>query len=278
MKKVIRITLILILTIFSFYYTDKIIYLSKMKDPLMIKINKYQEKNKNNYINGTLTKDTMLVGSSGKKIDIDKSYEKMKKINGFSEKLLEYQSISPVINKKDNLDKLIKGKKTSDRNISLIFKTNDMDKINQIIYILNKNKIVATFFIDGKTVENNLLEITNYFKNNLYLGFYGYGNRDDTLSIKYTKGLITNNNLLLSNYCLYKDKIFLDSCISNKINTIIGTKIDKNLYNYMKYKKENGLIYEIEVNSYNIKELNSTIIYLKQKGYNLLSLDDLLKE
>ena len=46
----------------------------------------------------------------------------------------------------------------------------------------------------------------------------------------------------------------------------------------LKESNKDGLIYQIDLTSSNIKELNSAIIYLKQKGYEIISLDDLLKE
>lgn len=276
MKRFIRITFVLTLTFFSFYYTDKIIYLSKLKDPIMIKINNYKSSNNINYVNGIVTKNTMLVGSSGKKINSNKSYEKMKSVNSFNEKLLEYENIKPVIRKDNNLDKLIRGKITSDKNISFVFELNDLSKLEQIMYILDKNNINATFFIDGYIIEKNINVIKEY--NNLSLGYFSYNNNFDSISFKYMKGMFKSNDLTISNYCLYKNDLFLNTCKNSKINTISPITISSNLYNYIKYKKENGLIYKININDYTIKELNSTIIYLKGKGYNLITLEDLLKE
>ena len=244
----------------------------------MIKINEYNSKKGNDYTNAILTEHTMLVGTHGKRIDVNKSYEKMKKVNGFNERLLEYEDIKPVINKSNNLDKLIIGKKTSNKVITFVFKIDNLDQLEQVVYILNKNDSSATFFIDGKVIENNILELTNYFKNNIDFGYYTYNNKYDSLSLKYVKGLLENNNFKKSNYCLYKNSTFLKTCINNRVNTIGPVKINSKLYNYIKYKKENGLIYQIDPNDYNIKELNSTIIYLNQKGYTLLSLKELLKE
>ena len=54
--------------------------------------------------------------------------------------------------------------------------------------------------------------------------------------------------------------------------------IKNNVFNYFVNNKINGYIYIVKVNDENIKELNSSIMYLKQKGYKILSLDDILKE
>ena len=154
MKKIIKIIFICFLTCFSFYYTDKIIEFTKNKDPIMIKIKEYQSLEEVPVINASLTKDTMLVGESGLIIDIDKSYEKMKKLEEFNSNLLEYTKIKPSISKKDNLDKLIEGKNTNSKTLSLVFKVDDLNILKEINYILETNEVSGTFFLDGKLIEN----------------------------------------------------------------------------------------------------------------------------
>ena len=278
MKKTIKISLICLLTCFSFYYTDKIIDTAKSKDPIMIKIKEYQEESEKPVTNATLTKTTMLTGESGLAIDATKSYEKMKKIDQFNTNLLEYVKIKPEITKENNLDKLIEGKNTKDKITGFIFKIEDIAVLKQIIYILNKNEVSATFFMDGKLIEDNLLTLNEIFKNSNALGIYSYNNKENEASFRYVKGLIERNIKTPAPYCLYINEEFSNTCIKNKTNTIKPTLIEKNLYNFMKEKKQNGYLYEIKPNKLNIKELNSTIIYLKQKGYKIVNINTLLKE
>ena len=266
MKKIFKIVLISLFSLFSFYYTDKIIDFSKKNDPLMIKIEKAKNVYETSPVNGIVTSNTMMVGVSGKKIDIDKSYEKMKKINQYNEELLEYINIKPSITMKDNYDKLIIGSNTLNREISFIFRFDNVSDIAQISYILDLNNTKATFFIEEDVFKNNIFHIKNLINNNISLGIYGN-------NIRYVKSFNK-----YSNYCLYKDKEFFDDCISFRINTIKPILINSNLYNYIKYNKKNGFIYEIKITKENIKELNSTLIYLKQKGYKIISLEELLKE
>ena len=277
MKKVIQMIIISLFTIFSFYYTDKIIEFSKKQDPIMTKIISIKETKEIEPVNAVISKNTILVGESGLKIDIDNSYEQMKKINEFNENLLEYISIKPSITKKDNYDKLIIGSNTKEKNISFVFQMDSLDKLDQISYILESNNIYATFFIDGKVLEDNLIKTKSVFKDKLKLGLFGYNNNYNSSSLRYSQGLI-NNNASYSHYCLYENEEFLKSCVSNRISTIKPILIEKNIYNYLKENNKEGLIYQIDLTSSNIKELNSTIIYLKQKGYKIISLEDLLKE
>ena len=277
MKKVFKVITIILFTLFSFFYTEKIIDFSKNKDPIMIKI----KEAKNNYetkpINAILTEKTIEVGKSGKQIDIETSYEKMKRIKEYNEQLLEYINIKPSITKDNNYEKLITGSNTNKKEITIIFQTDNMNYINQIEYILNKNNVKATFFIDGKTIENNISDMKSLFRNNLSIGLYSYNNIFNNTSVKYVKNL-SINSMNYSNYCLYKNDEFLNACKYFKISTIKPKLITTELYNYLKNNKEKGKIYQIETTKENIKELNSTLIYLKQKGYKIISLNDLLKE
>ena len=171
MKKVIQVIIISLFTIFSFYYTDKIVEFSKKQDPIMISILNVKEEKEIEPVNGVLSNDTMLVGQSGLKVDVDTSYEQMKKLKEFNENLLEYISIKPNIAKKDNYEKLIIGSNTKEKKISLVFQLDSLDKLDQISYILTLNNISATFFIDGKILEDNIIYsfdfISDYISNEL---------------------------------------------------------------------------------------------------------------
>ena len=277
MKRVLRIILISLFTVFSFYYTEGIISLSKKSDPIMQEIEKNKDSKKVKPVNGVIEDNTILIGTSGKEVDIESSYEKMKKVKEYSDNLLEYTNIMPTITKEKNYDKLIIGSINNERKVSLVFKTNDINLIKQIVYILKTNDATATFYIDSKIVENNIIELKKILSDNIYLGIYSYNNIFNVVSTKYTKNLLSEN-FKCSNYCLYKDEKFLNACKYFKINTIKPKKIENNLYNYLKKDKKQGSIYEIETNSNNIKQLNSALIYLKQKGYQIITLNNLLKE
>ena len=242
----------------------------------MIKINE-KDKMSTKPVNGIISDKSMLVGASGRGIDKDKTYEKMKKLGKFTTALIEYIDISPDIKKIDNLNKYIRGKNTKEKEISFIFELETIEKLDEILYILDQNNIKVTFFMDGKLVEDNLEVISEKMGTKQSLGYYGYDNNYSELSIRYTMFLF-NKRINISSYCLYKDEKFLKACEKMKINTVKPQKIEKDLYNYIKQNKKNGLIYQIEANNLNIKEMNTAFIYLKQKGYKIVSIDELLKE
>lgn len=276
MKRIFKIIVIILISVFSFYYTEKIIDLSKRNDPIMKKIINNSSSKEIEPVNGIIEDSSLIVGSSGKKVDRETSYEKMKKVKQYNESLFEYINIKPNISKKDNLDKVIIGVNSNSKKLAFVFKTDDYSLIKQIVYILDQNDVKATFFIDGKVIEDNLLDVKKALEKNT-IGIYSYNNIFNNISTKYMKNILSKS-FNYSNYCLYKNDKFLNACKYYKINTIKPETIQKSPYNYLKNNKKNGLIYEIKVNPNNIKQLNSSLLYLKEKGYSIVTIDELLKE
>lgn len=81
-----QIVIISLFTCFSFYYTEKVVEFSKNQDPIMEKIKSLDRDI--SPVNGILSSDTMLVGKSGISVDVDNSYEQMKRVNEYNENLL----------------------------------------------------------------------------------------------------------------------------------------------------------------------------------------------
>lgn len=277
MKKIIELLVICIFTCFSFFYTEKIIDLSKSNDPIMKKIEAARLEEELAPVNGILSEETMKVGKSGLEIDKDISYEKMKKLNKYDPGLLEYVFVKPEITKESNFEKQIIGSITNEKELSIIIKFDDLSRFDEIVYIFKTNDVPVTFFVDGKMFEDNLLKFKQNFSRNISFGFIGYDNIYNETSLRYTKELI-KEHVNYSNYCLYENSKFLNSCKNLRISTIKPVMVEKNLYNFMKDNKENGLIYQVAVNGSNIRELNATLKYLKQKGNIIMTLEQLLKE
>ena len=105
---------------------------------------------------------------------------------------------------------------------------------------------------------------------------YNYGNNG-----KYTKdNIIITNNIInnkannKSTYCLFlkKDNDSLNNCKNNKMLSIIPS-INGN-YNNIKNELKNGSIILIN----NTQELNNIINYIKNKGYLIDNLSNIVKE
>ena len=90
MKSYLKYMLVIFFTIFSFYYTDKVIELSNYNDTILASINDYASLNDTKCIEGIINEYGIVLGLDGISVDKNKSYSNMKGI-GFREDLLEYK-------------------------------------------------------------------------------------------------------------------------------------------------------------------------------------------
>ena len=109
MKKIRKYFIIVLLTIFSFYYINHRMIMIRNNDPIMkqIKLNKSYEKDS---INATIIGKNIITGENGRVIDYNKSYNNMKKYGAYNETLIEMKEVSPTISITNNYNKyIIKG-------------------------------------------------------------------------------------------------------------------------------------------------------------------------
>lgn len=266
------------MSILSFYYTNKSIELLKEKDPLMQEI----KQNTSNYyiepINAEIIDNKIIPGLTGKEIDYEISYNNMKKYGEYSEKLLQTKEITPTISLDNNYDKLIVSGNPINKKVAIVLKISD-NYPNEIIEILKEGNVLVTIFIDGlflETNQNKIKDLKNY-----ELEILSYNS-------KYEEILFTSSKLYLesltdrkTNYCFsneYNEKL-IKICEKLKLHTITPTlSINSHLFQTIKNNLENGLIILIENNTNTKKELKTTIEYIKQRGYELVTLNDLLSE
>ena len=155
MKNAFKILGICILTCFSFYYTDKIIYISKSTDPIMKEIINTKDEYKVAAVNAVIENDCIIAGKSGTEVDVNKSYEKMKRLGEYNKNLLVFINDLPDISLKDNYDKYIISGNKEKREISLVFELKTDNNITNILNILDKNNVKVTFFISDEIVNND---------------------------------------------------------------------------------------------------------------------------
>ena len=252
MKRIINIIFTLFLLYASFYYTSLVSNYIKNKDPLMAKIKSIKEKYYQEPISAIIENNTIIPGLNGKEVDLDKSYQNMKKRNIFQESLLVFKTISPSISLKDNQDKLIIQGNSLKKNISLLIKINDLNLLKMI-----KNSSI-NLILEPSFIEENK-EYLNSINNNII-----------TLET-------TNQEILkLIDYC-YSLKEYQNYC-SNKY-TIYPTIINYDYY-YNTYKQiDNGKIFAYSLfNEQNLKEFMELAIGIKNLGYKLVSIDKLIEE
>jgi hypothetical protein len=163
LKNIFKMVSLLVLILFSFFYTDRVMNFINKKDPLMNKIDLLKDKYEVLPVNAVLDSNTIIPGVKGKSVDLDKSYENMKVSGIFREDYLVYNDILPSEMLSNNMDKYIIGGNTSSNRVSLLVITN-YDNIDKI-----KNNNI-TIFLNHKDVSINNIKKIN--KNSIYT----YGN------------------------------------------------------------------------------------------------------
>lgn len=270
--KFIKLLGLICLICFTFIYTEKIIDVSINQDEIMIKLKEIESSYKIEPTNAIINHDTIIPGNIGRYIDIENSYKEMKKIGYFEESLISYKDIYPTTSIYNNYNKYIIKGNLKNKQIALIYILKNNNTIDNILNIIKNKNITMSFFIDSSFLNNNI-DIIYKLKD---YEIYNYGSNG-----KYTKdNLIITNNIINhksnnnSMYCLFlnKDNDSLNTCSASKMLSIIPS-INGN-YNDIKNNLENGSI----INITNTQELSNIIDYIKNKGYSISSLSNVIKE
>ena len=222
MKKSLQIGSLIFLFVFSFFLTNKIRSIVKNMDTIMIKI---KENYKTYEILGMDAKcynDRITPGISTKLVDISSSYNKMRKNGDYNPKYYVYNTIKPDVSIDNNKDKYIFKGNSIKKMISINFIINDTKSIKDIIWILNKNKVKATFFVNDEWILNNLEFANSMKKSNFIIGLNKVNNYKNIKTI--IKKILKEKNI----YCTYYNKKSIKNC--SKINgyTIKGKIVNNN--------------------------------------------------
>ena len=275
MNNKIKLLLGVLLALFSFYYTAKSIDLVKRIDPIMERIEKNQDKFNISPINARIVDDTIIPGLKGKKVNINLTYNKMKEYGTYNESLTILKDISPKVSIKNNYDKYIISGNKKKRSVSIIFYIDDIDKYRLITNYIDLEHINSTLFIDSDLIEsiseNDLskyhIELNYKEINNVYVS--SNTNNIENITNKKNSYCITRN----------RNKRLLNICNKYKYHTIIPSIIlDNNPTITIKKELSNGSIILVDITNEIKKELDYIIYYIKSKGYDVISLNDLLKE
>ena len=267
--------LIIILLLFSFFYTNKSISIIRNQDPLMKEIIKNKNKFEIKSVNAIVKENTIIPGKQGKEVDLEKTYTKMKQYGTYNEALTVLKETKPTISIDDNYDKLITSGNKENKNISLIFKVEKDTNINKLLSILNYHNIQVTFFIDGLYIENN--NINNLSNHQIEL--LSYNNTIDEITFSSALSYLSYKTNKSPKYCLEDNNNIINLCKELKLHTISPTiKIKKDPYKELKNNLSNSSIILVPINNQIYESLSTSILYIKSKGYNFLTLSDLLSE
>ena len=281
MKRFFEILGFLSLICFSFFYTEKTIDVVKEVDDIMITLKeqapKYQVKAENAKIDGMF----MIPGISGKIVNIQKSYEEMKHYGKFHPNLLVYDKVSPEISIKNRYDKYIQTGNPKNRQVSFLFVGDEKGNPSPIIEILKEKKVTGTFFIDGSWLEKNQNELVSLIEGKFTVGNYSYRGNYGHESFVWIDTIIKRVGGQKQSYCLVEkeNKKALSTCKLQKDYTIYPNIIMKeNPYSELTEQVESGSIILMRLDAQVKKELPLMITYLKQKGYEIVNLEQLLEE
>lgn len=276
MKTFFKLTGLLVLFFFSFFYTEKVINVITEQDEIMIKIKENEEKNNIPSTNAIINENTITPGLSGKEINIDKSYKEMKKLGTYNENMLVYTKVLPEVSINNNKNKYIRNGNKNFNEVSLIFKIKKNTDLQKLLTLLDKNNTKANLFISYEYLEKHINKIEK--KKNIE--YYNYGKN----GIYNDEIILVANNIISrksnpASICLTETNTnnTLQICSENEQFTIYPEIINGTL-NSIKSKISNGSIISFEVTSTTLNELPLIINYINSKGYTISLLSELINE
>ena len=281
MKKLLSmIGLTTIITI-SFVISEKTITAVKNVDELMTEIKEKEQQYEIIPIEAEETDDTIIPGLNGKKINIEKTYEEMKKIGSFNEKYIKYKEVEPKNTSKQKYDKYIISGNPKKNTVSIIFIVYNNDNIEKILETLEKNDVKATFFIDLNWLEKNNQLTLELIKKGHTIGSISANLDYEQVEFTWMNNIIKKLGKQKINYCYAKEKIEknIKACSLQKNYTIIPNIIaDNNPLKQIKKNIKSGSLIAMPVNTKTNEELDLIIKYIKTKNYKLDNLQNHLSE
>lgn len=264
MRNYYKYILITIFALFSFYYSNKIIELSEKNNVLLVSINDYAKENDYKCREGSITEDGIILGLSGLSVNKDRSYNNMKGI-GFKKELIEYDENKCILNKDNNKDKYIIKGNDYNYNVSLIIDVNTGSYFNKMIAIANNKNVELNLLMNFNMLNNNLEKVENHSN----ILFKGNSEKELNNFIK-----ILHNEF----YCVKtNDYEVIDICKKEKLNSIkLLDYIESDLLSNTKKILDKGKIIFIKETNNNLNELSATINYIESRGYNIVSINELL--
>ncbi|WP_087972862.1 polysaccharide deacetylase family protein [Oceanobacillus rekensis] len=299
--------LILVVTVFDIEYNPFEINPTVMdtqtavqSDALYMEIednsNVFFEQPQNAYIDKVWKK---TAGRNGLRVNVEKSYEKMKGNGAYDESLLVYEEIPPEITLKDlPASPIYRGHPEKEMVALLINVSWGEEYIPEMLSILKENKVKATFFIEGKWGKENAELVKMIDEQGHVIGNHAYNHPDMArLSEQESVEQIDQTNQILTAITgkkptwfappsgSYNDRVVQ---IADNLNmeTILWTvdTIDwKNpsvsvMLNQVKEKLHPGATVLMHPTSSTANGLNQLIEIIKENGYKISTIDLLLSE
>lgn len=278
MKKVLRFLLVLLLSAFSFYYTEKVVYVVSLQDPIMKKIKEEKVKYEKSAKNATVSDNTIVPGVSGQSVDEINSFKKMKRYGSYNPSLYVFNEVKPEKSLNKNYLKYITSASKSKKSVSLLFTIDRSTDPSDILDILEKEDVVATFFIDGLWLENNASFAEKIINNGHEVEILSYNGSYDDIYFSNSLSVLNSLTKKKSKYCYtgYQNSSVLSLCSKLSLYTVVPSiEVNSDSYLVIKSSISNGSLISF-TNSSN--QLQLSIKYIKQRGFSIKTLNDILKE
>ena len=277
MKKLFQIIGFISLIGFSFFYTEKTISVVKEYDDIMINIKSVSNKYQKDYIDASIVGNKIIPGVSGVKVDLNRSYSKMKRYGGFEESLIVLKKVNPSILLEKNKHKYIISGNQNKKMVSLIFLVDANSNIDNIIKTLDKKGVKGNFFVDGKWLEKNSNLVPILIRENHVIGNLSYNNDYLDSSFVWMETIIEKIGKQSVGYCYteVENKDIIDTCKLNDNYTIMPSIVVKNSpYMEVRENLKSGSIISFKINSRLEEELPIIINFIKSKGYKIENLNE----
>lgn len=272
---------VLVLACFSFYYTDRAVDIVRRNDPIMKSILSNSENYYVDPVSAIIDGDELIIGMNGKQVNVEESYQKMKKIDQYNESMLVFDEVIPDLSLANEFDKYIVSGNMSKNQVALVFKVSDAYYVDALNNILLDKNVLATFFIDGTVVEKNMEDILELSSNGYQIENLGYDGEYSVARFGWTNNMISSLTNEDTKFCYtdYKNSSILELCSNYKMHTIKPTvSVNNYPFTTVKNELEGGSIISFNLTEQTLKELPSIISYIRQKGYDLVILSDLINE
>lgn len=281
MKKFFQVVGMISLICVSFFVTEKTANVVKDADTIMIEIKKKNDSVAYDAIDATIDGNTIIPGISGKEVDIDKSYDKMKRYGSYLESLLEYQLVAPQVSLSKNYDKYIISGNPTKNMVTFIFLVEESDDVEEVIKQLEKTNTPANFFLDGNWFEKNNSKVLELIEDGYEVGNLSYGRNYQDSSFVWMDTIIKKVGKQKNSYCYSEEENLqdLEVCALNRDHTIMPSIVIQNYPSKeVKEQLEPGSIIAFPINNTVIQELSTIIRYVESKGYKIVNLKEHLTE
>ncbi len=277
-KKVFKVILSVSLLCFSFYYTKLAVDIVKNNNPIMKTIKKEKGKYEVSSVNAEIIDDTIIPGVAGLEVNVSKSFNKMFNYGRYHDSLYTFNEAKPAVSISQYYDKYINHGREEVMEVALVFVVERDDDIIDLLTVLSDHHIEATFFIDGLFIENNKNFVLNMIEEGYEVEVASYNGNYQELYFKTAVGLLDEIRKTKGSFCYsdYKKSKILNLCKKLELHTVIPSILARTSpYQEIKNNLVGGSIIRM---SNRVDELEVSINYIKQRGYNLVRLDKLLSE